>query len=248
MGKVALIEEELDFSYGGFMAVLRCANVIYPPFLFKILISENFKNHLSKLSDGANINNLKFDLIKDFPVTVPPLPVQKQIVEKLDAAFADIDKAISATERSIENAEALLAGYISQIIHHDQGDYESCTIGDICNGVEYGSSTKSLSEGKVPVIRMGNLVQGEINLSDLVYTDDEDEITKYCLNVGDVLFNRTNSIVHVGKTGIYRDQGPAIFAGYLIRIKYDKELVDPEFLNLYMNSREIRVWIFGNVS
>ena len=142
----------------------------------------------------------------------------------------------------------MLAGYISQIIHHDQGDYESCTIGDICNGVEYGSSTKSLSEGKVPVIRMGNLVQGEINLSDLVYTDDEDEITKYCLNVGDVLFNRTNSIVHVGKTGIYRDQGPAIFAGYLIRIKYDKELVDPEFLNLYMNSREIREYGFSVMS
>ena len=42
-----------------------------------------------------------------FVISYPPLPVQKQIVEKLDAAFADIDKAINATQKNIENAEAL---------------------------------------------------------------------------------------------------------------------------------------------
>ena len=119
LGKVALIKEELDFSYGGFMAVLRCENAIYPPYLFKILISEKFKNHLSKLSDGANINNLKFDLIKDFPVTLPPLSVQKQIVEKLDAAFADIDKAISATEKNKENVDSFFKRYLDSSFESD---------------------------------------------------------------------------------------------------------------------------------
>ena len=116
LGKVALIKEELDFSFGGFMAVLRCENEIYPPYLFKILISENFKNHLLKLSDGANINNLKFDLIKDFPIAVPSLTVQKQIVEKLDAAFADIDKAISATEQQLSEYINLRLAILNQAL------------------------------------------------------------------------------------------------------------------------------------
>ena len=116
LGKVALIREGLDFSYGGFMAVLRCENAIYPPYLFKILISENFKNHLSKLSDGANINNLKFDLIKDFPIDVPPLPVQKEIVEKLDAVFSDIDKAISATQKKEKELIQLKSSLLSEQI------------------------------------------------------------------------------------------------------------------------------------
>tara|TARA_B100000886_G_scaffold340186_1_gene308313 strand:+ start:1720 stop:2820 length:1101 start_codon:yes stop_codon:yes gene_type:complete len=44
---------------------------------------------------------------------VPPLTIQKQIVEKLDAAFTDIDKAISATEKNIENAEALFQSLLN---------------------------------------------------------------------------------------------------------------------------------------
>lgn len=65
---------------------------------------------------------------------------------------------------------------------------------------------------------MGNLQNGEIDWSDLAYTSDDNEIEKYKLNLGDVLFNRTNSPELVGKTGIYRGNHPAIFAGYLIKL------------------------------
>ena len=36
---------------------------------------------------------------------------------------------------------------------------------------------------------------------------------------GDLLFNRTNSIDLVGKTGIVRDGTPMAYAGYLIRLR-----------------------------
>jgi type I restriction enzyme S subunit len=49
------------------------------------------------------------------------------------------------------------------------------------------------------------------------------------------LFNRTNSPELVGKSAIYRGEGPAIFAGYLIRITHLSEL-DPRYLNLCLNS------------
>ena len=52
-------------------------------------------------------------------------------------------------------------------------------IGDISNGPEYGTSKKSEKEGKIPVIRMGNLQKGIIDWEDLVYTSDDDEIIKY---------------------------------------------------------------------
>ena len=56
-----------------------------------------------------------YKLLKKLSFLIPPLPVQKQIVEKLDAAFADIDKAISATEKNIENAEALFDKSVSKL-------------------------------------------------------------------------------------------------------------------------------------
>lgn len=46
---------------------------------------------------------------------------------------------------------------------------------------------KSVSQGKVVVIRMGNLQDGEIRWDDLAYSNDEEDIEKYRLFSGDVL-------------------------------------------------------------
>lgn len=99
----------------------------------------------------------------------------------------------------------------------------------------YGTSAKSQKEGLIPVLRMGNLQNGELNWSDLVYTSDENEIEKYNLIAGDILFNRTNSPELVGKTSIYRGEKKAIYAGYLIKIQCLEEL-NPEYLNYHLNS------------
>ena len=108
-------------------------------------------------------------------------------------------------------------------------------IGDISTGPEYGTAKKSLKKGKVPVIRMGNMQNGVIVWDDLVFSNDEEEISKYHLNKGDVLFNRTNSPELVGKTAIFNGERDAIFAGYLIRINHHR-CIDSNYLTLYMNS------------
>ena len=98
----------------------------------------------------------------------------------------------------------------------------------------YGTSKKSSSRGKIAVLRMGNLQQGEIDYSDLVYSSDKEDIDKYLLTYGDLLFNRTNSSEWVGKTAMYRGEVSAIYAGYLIRIR---SFLDAEYLNSVMNSK-----------
>jgi len=102
--------------------------------------------------------------------------------------------------------------------------------------VEYGTSTKSSKSGAVPVIRMGNIQNAKLDWTDLVYTSDKDEIEKYLLSIGDVLFNRTNSPEHVGKTAIYDDERTALFAGYLIRVNHFNSIIDSKYLNLFLNS------------
>lgn len=83
---------------------------------------------------------------------------------------------------------------------------------------------------------MGNLQNGHIDWSNLVYTSDEKEIEKYILKPGDVLFNRTNSADLVGKTSIYLGEHPAIYAGYLIKINnYNK--LSSNYLNYALNTQ-----------
>ena len=103
--------------------------------------------------------------------------------------------------------------------------------------VEYGSAAKSKKEGRIPVLRMGNIQNSIFDWLDLVFSDDEEEIKKYLLKKGDVLFNRTNSPELVGKTAIYQGERPAIFAGYLIRLNQISELVISKYINYFLNSK-----------
>ena len=106
----------------------------------------------------------------------------------------------------------------------------------------YGTSSKSSPSGAMPVLRMGNIQNGKLDWNGLVYTDNEDDIKKYQLTKGDVLFNRTNSNVLVGKTAIYDGYQPSIYAGYLIKVRCNDAILQPEYLNLCLNSPYGRQW------
>ena len=67
------------------------------------------------------------------------LPVQKQIVEKLDAAFADIDKAISAIEKNIENAEAFFLKHQNEILSNNARNWQTKKLQDICEHITDGT-------------------------------------------------------------------------------------------------------------
>jgi type I restriction enzyme S subunit len=179
-------------------------------------------------------------MIKNLKLHVPPLPEQKRIVAILDEAFEGIDRAIANTEKNLANSHELFESYLNAIFTQKGNGWEERKLGDVCEKVEYGSSAKSLVEGEIPVLRMGNIQNGAIDWSNLVYTIDKEEIKKYLLRYNDVLFNRSNSDEHVGKTAIYKGEMPAIFAGYLIRIHRKEQLIDAEFLNFYLNSYTAR--------
>lgn len=111
----------------------------------------------------------------------------------------------------------------------------------LCTAFTYGSSSKSLDSGDVPVLRMGNLQNGEIDWSNLKYSSNETEISKYMLNSGDVLFNRTNSPELVGKTSVVRSTRKALYAGYLIKI-WNGRLLNSYYLNFVLNSPYAKEW------
>ena len=114
--------------------------------------------------------------------------------------------------------------------------WEWCRLSYISNGLQYGTSQKSNSTGKYAVLRMGNIQNGEIDFSDLVYSNNDVDFSKLELKNGDVLFNRTNSPEWVGKTAIFRNhKTPCIFAGYLIRINQSEQIIGA-YLNYFLNS------------
>ena len=124
-------------------------------------------------------------------------------------------------------------------------DWPIRTIGEIATRVQYGSSVKtSASEKGIPVLRMGNIENGELALNDLKYLPvDHDEFPELLLDTGDILFNRTNSPQLVGKVAVYQgNPSPCSFASYLIRLRFSNEVV-PAFVAYALNSPYGRAWV-----
>ena len=186
-------------------------------------------------SVGATVGTFTIIKAKNTCIPVPPLSEQQRIVGILDEVFAGLATATANAEKNLQNARALFESHLQSVLLDKNWKWK--TLGDLCAGVEYGSSAKSKTEGRIPVLRMGNIQDGKLDWEKLVYTDDKEEIEKYLLKHNDVLFNRTNSPELVGKTAIYKSEMPAIFAGYLIRIHRNEDLLDADYLNYFLNSQ-----------
>jgi type I restriction enzyme, S subunit len=111
--------------------------------------------------------------------------------------------------------------------------------------IQYGTSDKASGDydSGIPVLRMGNIQDGKIDLSDLKFMNpQESEISSFVLEPGDLLFNRTNSPELVGKTAVFESGITAVFASYLVRLRADKNLMLSKLISLWINSPWGKEW------
>lgn len=119
LGKIALVDDDYPtFFFGGFIGQITPLEMINSKYLFYCLSSESYKEYISNLTDGVNINNLKANDLKAFQVPLPPLPEQQRIVSILDRAFSAIDKAKTNTEQNLQNAKELFESYLQGVFEN----------------------------------------------------------------------------------------------------------------------------------
>lgn len=232
------------------LAAIRFENYKYGFYFLR-----SIQHELDSKGTGTTFRAISGETIRETLIPYPSLETQHAIVSKIEELFSELDQGIA----DLKTAQAQLKVYRQSVLKHafegkltnknvKEGElpegWEMKTIGDVSYNVEYGSGAKSKKEGKIPVLRMGNIQNGIFDWEDLVYTDDDNEIEKYLLKKNDVLFNRTNSAEWVGKTAIYKGERPAIFAGYLIRINRKEELIDAQYLTYYLNTKKAKE--YGN--
>lgn len=85
LGKVAFIDKDYPYAFGGFMGlILPNEDKLVPKYTYYYFCSQKFKAYLSAIGNGANINNIKYiDIAKD-NIPLPPKSTQLAIVSELD--------------------------------------------------------------------------------------------------------------------------------------------------------------------
>lgn len=99
IGKVAYVDKDYDYFIGGFMGIIRCSNLILPKYLYFNLSSIKFNNYLRKVLTTTSINNLNKKLLYSFQIPLPPLDIQKEIVEELE----QYQKVIDGAQQVVDN-------------------------------------------------------------------------------------------------------------------------------------------------
>jgi len=217
---------------------LRCDNKkLFPEFAKYLIRSPAFRSRLSNfINKAVNQASVSIGNLKTIPVSVPSLEDQRRIADTLDRAEALRAKRRAALAQLDELVKSIFIEMFGDPAANPKG-WPICNIGYLLESASYGTSEKSEAIGGYPVLRMNNITRtGEMDLTDLKFMDLADsQKERYLVQVGDVLFNRTNSAELVGKTAIFRDTRPMAYAGYLIRLRVNKQN-DPEYLSAFLNT------------
>lgn len=198
--------------------------------LFLLYQMQFFKEKYALRGIGTTFLEVSKKDTENFLVPVPPtFDEQCGIAEMLSA----LDEQIEATEAAIHKFKMQRKGLTADLLtcrHLPTSEIANVRLAEVIPTVQYGISSSLTEAGAIPVLRMNNLSGGEIDVSDLKYSPADVPSDLY-LKPGDVLFNRTNSMEHVGRTSLWRGQlTKCTFASYLVRLSPDSKRLLPEYL------------------
>ncbi|MCK2214057.1 restriction endonuclease subunit S [Actinomadura sp. ATCC 31491] len=226
-------------------AVLRAkAGIAHPRFIFHWMLGLSALRQTDAMAVGSNYPAVNESDVANLKIALPSIGQQRRIAEILDTLDAQIRFTLEGAKKVIALRAAISDALIPvRSDPSDLGEGWSCVrLAEVVPSVEYGIST-SLDEDDsgTPILRMNNLANGKIELGEVKYSSLGAPAHLF-LRDRDVLFNRTNSIDHVGRTSIWRSEieRPTSFASYLVRLNPDLGRLVPEYLVRWLNRPAIQ--------
>ena len=201
LGKIAYVDADYDYAFGGFMGLVTPNDEIDGKFLYRCMTSKRYFDFIQELSDGININNLKFSQLSDFNIPVPPLPKQKRIVAILDEVFEGIDAAIANTEKNLANAHELFESHLNNIFTEKGEGWVDTHLKGITTKIGSGATPRgganSYKAEGISLIRSLNVYDRQFSEGKLAFIDDRqaEKLSNVIVKNGDVLFNITGASI-----------------------------------------------------
>ena len=129
----------------------------------------------------------------------------------------------------------------------ENGMLKKYKLGELCNQDEIGiygipATAEEFSEEKIRYLRITDISDDGILLDDDKKSVSDDNIEKYILQEGDIVFARTGN--STGRAYLYdKKDGILAFAGFLIKYGLDKNKVNPKFLRYYTIGNTYKQWV-----
>jgi type I restriction enzyme S subunit len=197
---------------------------------------------ISQKVAGARMPRADMSFVMSLPIPILALKEQQRIVDLLSRSENIVRMRREAEQKAKEIIPALFLDMFGDPATNPKGWTES-SLGQVTAEFRYGSSQKSSANGD-PVLRIPNVVGGNVDIRDLKFlTASDSDRSRYSLTSGDILFVRTNGNPdYVGRCAVFEppDDRRWLYASYLIRGRPLSDVVDSQFLQEQLSSIEGR--------
>ncbi|EBH7032256.1 TPA: restriction endonuclease subunit S [Salmonella enterica subsp. enterica serovar Albany] len=203
------------------------SNVADYKYVFHFLSSQY--GYIKSLGSGSQ-TNINAGIVKKLLIPIPcpnnpekSLAIQSEIVRILDkftALTAELTAELTARKKQYNY-------YRDQLLSFEEGEVEWKALGNI-GEFTYGYVAKAQQSGDARFVRITDInTNGKLSPDEKMYVDITEENKKFILKKDDLLMARTGATF--GKTMIFEEDYPAIYAGFLIKLTLGKANILPKY-------------------
>lgn len=193
-------------------------------YLYYYLKSDFALHRIKAVATGSVRDNLKLEMLKNFPIRIPRVEEQKYIVQVLDKAKNIIDLRRSVLQKLDDLIKARFVELFGDPVSNQHG-YEKVSLSELAD-IKIGPFGSLLHkedyiEGGHPLLNPSHIVDGKVAPDYKLSISEEkyNELSAYQLHVGDVVMGRRGEM---GRCAIVPDEGYLCGTGSLmIRTKGD---------------------------
>jgi len=209
------------------------------------------------IKQTTGIQNLDLNQYLDEVICVPPLNEQQAIADYLDSETTKIDKLIAEyttllaqlnRKRSATISHGVTGGLSSGIPTRDPmiewlneipESWEVVSLrflADVRSGITKGRKLKGRQTISVPYLRVANVQDGYVDLSDISEIEaTPEEVERYRLKPGDVLMNEGGDADKLGRGAVWDGSiDPCLHQNHVFAVRCHS--VDPEWLSAFTSS------------
>ena len=185
---------------------------------------------------GAGIPGLNRKALNSLKIPVPPLEVQKEIVNILDKFTllqAELSSELDARRKQYEYYREELMTFGNDVGRKLLGE-----VGEVTKlaGYEFTAHIKYANEGNIIALRGLNVKNGRLDLSSVKYIDQSNfaKLSRSKLYVDDMLFTYVGTI---GQVALIDENDKYYLAPNVARIRFTDKNVNPVFMRYYFQTR-----------
>ena len=236
VGKAASAKEDINAGFGAFCKILRPnTELVDPRYFANYFQTQKYRQIISNLAAGANINNLKNEHLDDLEIPLPPLTEQRRIASILDQADELRQKRQQAIEKLDQLLQATFIDMFGDPVSNPKG-WDLRSVGEISEsklGKMLDKKKQSSEIDQYKYLRNANVQWFRFDLSDVFEMEFNEKDRKNCeLKFGDVLVCEGGE---PGRAAIWKnDLENCFFQKALHRVRLDMTQILPEYF----------VWLF----